>query len=322
MTQINNLSPEHKGEQPVRVLIHNILSQFEETNPFFIELSRALVENLKLQPRITYHINNWPIIEKVGEDGQPQSPYLNSNNKIVIHETFLSYVWCISYSLLVLYDENVAKISQNQVEGKPVHVIDLPKIEKAKELFNYAKSLIVVFSEWDKNELPNPELYTVDDKFYIERANGLFVYAMNFILCHEFAHVEKEHTNRLLAGPGTKSHILAFEKEADERAIELILLGTNDVTKASTHFGILIGLCSFLFFKGTVANETHPDTDDRITTFVEKIDPPPSNAMWGVAALAFKLWDDQFAKYYHWPKEIGDLKELFYYVKKQIQSEK
>ena len=74
-----------------------------------------------------------------------------------------------------LYEEAVAKTSQNQVSKTLIHEIDVDKIEKAQELFNYAKSLIVAFSEWDKKELPNPEEYSQQDVFFIERANGLFV---------------------------------------------------------------------------------------------------------------------------------------------------
>jgi predicted metal-dependent peptidase len=60
--------------------------------------------------------------------------------------------------------------------------------------------------------MPNPEEYSTDDVFFIERANGLFVYAMNFILCHEFAHIELNHLERKKQGANSQLDILAFEK--------------------------------------------------------------------------------------------------------------
>lgn len=179
--KINRLSASHKGNQPIRVLQHNITFQFETTNPTFVELSKTIIKDKGLQPGIAYYINDSAILEKV--DGHVQTPFVNGEGKITVHETFLSYVWCICNSMLVLYEEAIAKTSQNQVSKTLIYEIDAQKIDKAQELFNYAKSLIVSFTEWDKEELPNPEIYTQEDVFFIERANGLFVYAMNFILC-------------------------------------------------------------------------------------------------------------------------------------------
>lgn len=319
--KINRLSTAHAGNQPIRVLQHNITTQFESTNPTFLELTKTVIQQKGLNPGINYYINNLAIIEKV--DGHSQTPYVDENCKIAIHETFLSYVWCISYSMLVLYEEAIAKVSQNIISKSIIHTIDNAKIEKAHEVFDYARSLIVVFSDWEKQNLPNPEVYALDDEFYIERANGLFVYAMNFILCHEFAHVEKGHIEYLKQGKSSATETLVHEKEADERAIELVLLGSDARTKLSTEMGVLIGLCCLLFFSSKSVTTTHPATDERIHNLLETINPPdPADAHWGIAALAYKLWDNQFSKNFTWPKEVRDLKELYELIRKEIQIEK
>lgn len=317
--KINRLSASHKGSQPIRVLQHNITYQFETTNPTFTELSKTIIKDKGLQPGIAYHINNSAILDKV--DGQAQTPFVNGKGKITVHETFLSYVWCICYSMLVLYEEAIAKTSQNQVSKTLIYEIDNQKIEKAQELFDYAKTLITSYSEWDKNELPNPEIYSQDDVFFIERANGLFVYAMNFILCHEFAHIEKDHLEQLKQGKNSESHILSFEKEAYERAMTLVLSGANENTKLSAEIGVLVGLCSMLFFKQKSVTTTHPATDDRIHSLIEKAKPSNADAHWGIASLAFKLWDNQFMKNFNWPTEVHDLKELYELIREEIKKE-
>ncbi|MFN3641088.1 MAG: phage exclusion protein Lit family protein, partial [Flavobacterium sp.] len=228
----------------------------------------------------------------------------------------------VCYSMLVLYEEAIAKVSQNQVSKTLLHEIDKEKIDKAQELFNYAKSLIVMFSEWDKNNLPNPEEYSAEDVFFIERANGLFVYAMNFILCHEFAHIELEHIEKRKQGQNSTSDILKFEKEADARAMELVLNGINDKTKLSAEIGVLMGLCCMLFFKQKSETTTHPATDDRIHKLIEKVNASNADPHWGIAVLAFKLWDDQFVKNFNWPKSVHDLKELYELIRTEIQNEK
>src|SRR5947209_485533 len=119
----NRFSTSHLGTQPIRVLQHNIASRFENTNPEFIELAKATIANQGLQNGLGYYINEFAIMDKV--DGHTQTPFVNLNQKkIYIHETFMSYVWCISYSLYVLFDEEIAKQSQNRFAGKRIHEID------------------------------------------------------------------------------------------------------------------------------------------------------------------------------------------------------
>jgi len=316
---INRLSDKHPGTQPVRVLQHNITKQFEDTTPDFIQLTLNTAINKGLKLGIGYFVNEEPITFKVG--GHIQTPYVDRTKKIHIHETFLSYVWSICYSLIVLYDEAVAKPQQNAFLGEEINKIDLEKIAKAQELFNYGISLITLFSKWDKENLPNPEYYREEDEFYIERVNALYVYAMNFILCHEFVHVEREHIDQLINHTATNSNILDFEKEADKKAIELILSGVSDEKRKTAIGGILAGLCCLLYFKNETLNHTHPDTDKRIDNFLTIVNAESDDPVWGVAALAYKLWDNQFSKSFNYPTQVNDFKEMYLWFKTIIEEE-
>lgn len=223
----------------------------------------------------------------------------------------------------VLYDEAVAKPMQNAQLKQEVHRINKDLIQTAEDLFQYGKSLIKVYSVWDKQSLPNPEEYSEDEAFYIHRANGLFVYAINFILCHEFAHVEKDHVNAVVSRNVPNDERKLFEKEADARAIELMLDGKNGITDKSIELGILIGFCSMLFFRSTTyGGHHHPDTDSRIKSYLEKLRPKEGDPLWGIAALFLKFWDDQFNLNFVWPKHINDFRELFYNTLTQVESRK
>ena len=88
--KINRLSPLHKGTQPIRVLLHNLTFQFENTNSTFAELSKTFIRTNRLHPEINYHINTKAIYEKVNR--RFQLPFVECSGKITIHETFLSYI--------------------------------------------------------------------------------------------------------------------------------------------------------------------------------------------------------------------------------------
>ena len=151
-------------------------------------------------------------------------------------------------------------------------------IEHTQELFNYAISLIKVYSPWDKEYFPNPEEYSKEE-FYVERTNALFVYTMTFILCHEYAHVEKEHLRQREEGNDSLKARIEFEEEADARAVELMLNGATEKTYKTICGGILIGLCSMLFFRKEIVSTDHPDTDNRIDDFMKRINPESTDPL-------------------------------------------
>lgn len=291
------------GTQPVRVLQNFITAKFENTNASFFESTQKAINDLGLDPGIAFHLNKFPIIQKV--DGHIQTPYVK-NNKIHLHETFLSYVWCICYSLISMYDlvDDFNKGSTSKDT----------KITEAINVFNYGVYLIKDFIEWDKEELPNPELYPPENKVTIDRTNIIFLYAINFILCHEFAHIEYKHTH---SEP-------EIEKEADRRAIELMLQGRNSKTKGELNGGMLAGLCCLLFFsESTISHgKSHPDVDDRINDLLELLDPDPTDFIWGLAYLAYRFWDYKFSKSYPWPDHYNSPKELYKHFYMLLQEEK
>lgn len=41
-----------------------------------------------------------------------------------------------------------------------------------------------------------------------------------------------------------------------------------------------------------------------------------------VAMLAYRLWDNQFAKCFVWPEKVNDLKEMYEFVRKEVSEEK
>src|SRR6266571_4333410 len=89
----------HQGSQPVRVLQHNLTLALENANPGFLtELKRLIAED-GLQPGIAYSISDCPILDPEGS-GPPS--IRSSDKKIELPETFLSFMWGVTYTLVVV----------------------------------------------------------------------------------------------------------------------------------------------------------------------------------------------------------------------------
>jgi len=298
----------HKGIQPIRVLQEWIPSKFENTYSGFLNLVEQIIQQYNLDPGINYHIENDIV----------KTPYVDTIKRIHIQETFLSYVWCVSYTLMTIYNEALP------YNVKSNDLIDDKKILATLNLFDYGLSLIKFYTPWDKENLPNPELYAQTEELSIEIANQVFIYALNYILCHEFAHVEMNHADKRRQEGYRNDYVLQTEIEADKRALELMQKGITDNTKEIISISIVVGLCCLLYFKHTtISNKgTHPDTDNRIHNVLEQMDPESSSPIWGIAYIAYRLWDYKFLKMYLWSNDTSSNKELYYNLYNQIQNEK
>jgi hypothetical protein len=296
------------GIMPIRVLQNTLIHAFENMNPGFLDLAKSVMKDQGLDPEISYSI----------EKNQAKSPYVLFN-KIFLNESFLSYIWCISFSLTVLYSEVVVKKSRNDYYGNNNEIINAILSRDAYKLWEYAITILNQYKEWDL-QLPNPEVYKFKKKDLIERINGLYITAMMFVLAHEFAHIELEHNKKNSIDARQEEQNAKLEKEADERAIELVLNGIDNKNKTTREMGLLIGLCSLLFFDAVTKKRDYPDTDERIDALIRKLDPKdPKDALWGISTLAYKLWDKQYNKGLTWKEGLESPKALYHSIKDQVR---
>ncbi len=135
-------------------------------------------------------------------------------------------------------------------------------------------------------------------------------FGINFILCHEYVHIDRLHAEQRMAGKNSLIDRLEFEKEVDELSAKLIWSGADDAKKERPNLGLFIGLSCLLYFKNETLSTTHPDTDKRIDSYLQTLNAPSDDPIWGIASLAFRLWDHQFGKLMVWPKTIKDFREM------------
>lgn len=306
----------HPGNMPIRVLQNNVIHHFENVRDDALEKHKKWVDTGKIKPGIKWLIEK----EKVS------SPYAACNSKqIAIQEVFLSYVWAITYALVVIYEEAIQK---KMIAHQWTGVIELntPLLQGAERLFNWALSLTDKYSDWDKN-LPNPEIQETDEeKFYAGKVNGIFLNAIVFILFHECCHLVNDHCaflekvinkhwSQLTATE--REDYKALENEADLFAIESIISSTDsNKDKLIKGLSLVLANVSLLFIvkhPKILKSVTHPDVDTRLHNCLEYLghDLPTFDYVWYLACFACKI----FFGFHHIPittAPANDSIELFY----------
>ena len=312
----SHLNPDkHIGFQPIRVLKWNLAHRLEHLHPEVPAQFHALVQKHRLQPCINYDCTEAPIFDPIA--GNHLIPFVDAAKQITIQETFLSMVWAMCYSHLVLFEEHNSKRILNQIHGRN-DPINHRAVRGAADLYRYGVSLVRTYTPWDKNTLPNPEYYDPEDS-YTGKANNAFVLAMVFILWHEFAHIDLGHQD----GYMPRADRILAESDADQRATQILLSGpTDDSTKLNNGVGMLLGFCSLLTLQRELPSNTHPHLAERIERVLRTQKLDDASQLWGIATMSFQLWDDLHNKAnprIQWPQGARTFKDVFYHILAQLR---
>jgi len=285
------------GTQPVRVLDHSVLEWFESKYPEFRDELDTIVRRFGANRQIKYLCDEMPILGTLEGGLIPQVTV--NEGQITVHETFLSYIWALSYAFLVIFDEKIhgPRTGKEPPHGKPIGYF-YPKGDAA---LNYGLRLITEFTPWPA-DLPNPEVPTDEDSYYVEKANGIYVAAVDFILCHELGHVACGHLKKLKQASRsgrslTPLQLKKLEIEADKWALERVLRGVRSPhrTLTAVGFGAIVGLGSLLFLSQSLTRPSHPDTDHRISNLLAALSLDPGDNLWGITATFYIAWNTRFS---------------------------
>ena len=302
----NNYNPDtHEGFLPIRVLSYNIIDWFENAIPGFLDEMKFEVETNELKSGISYHIQEEVIVESSNID--PQRTFH-------IYENYNQFLWTLCYSLIVLFDEGIQKpFIENRYDGK----FDFSN-KHIKESFQLLNEGLGLFKKYDPLQfyiLPNPEKYNDDDKNYVEKANGLFVSALLFILTHEYSHHLLGHLDKHSTNDESKKD----EIVADEYSFSIISKSFGSEKGFSLKYGIILGLISLIFFDDTMyGGDKHPDPDHRLINILSKMSLDEKDNLWGVASLSILLWIEYYHKNIVLPSMFNSYKELFDYVVQKL----
>lgn len=285
----------HPGNQPIRVLINNVLNAFESVYPDFKTEAIKHYGNYGLSAGIPYHL------DKLALDCEdpcmiPESFEENGTQYIVLSETFLSYLWCLCFSLYIPFHEFIDKRAREQIPyDELLGRIDNNLFILANNVFSFGLSLLKNYSNWDVNRLVNPEFYPECYREIIGEVNYVFTQATTYILHHELAHVKKGHN----LDSCTKSS-LSKEKEAEIEAFRAIISGFKDSDdKNNKSIGVIAGICAGFFLSPSIYTEDHPDSDTRIQMYFEELG-DVDDSLWSIPCFAYHLW----GSYYQYELQI------------------
>lgn len=303
----------HPGTQPIRVVSNMSIYMFIQSHPGFSTELQEQIRVGKLNPKVEFIYGE----EGIRHETISHTPRVDVKTKsIQIHETFLSYLWCITYAIYILYLETVDYPAVNKIAGYTKYPISEANIKRAREMFEYAKSLIAYYSPWDKDNLPNPEVYMAENRNYVEQTNIFYTEGIKFILAHEYTHL-KLHIDQVNEETTITSY-LAFEQEADDEAVDNTLKGVTEMTKFGIS-GIITGLLSMLFFSANTTGVRHPNTEDRITRALERLPIADEHHAWGFACIGLQLWEEQFNLRFDWLPNPSSPKQQYYHLIDQVK---
>ena len=327
-TRSNHLDQKYTpiGNQPVRVLELNVLDWFEGKYPEFRSELEQIGAASGASRSIKYYCDEAPIRNP---NGGVLTPHIAiKNGEIGLYETFLSYVWALSYSILVIHDE--------QLKGKMTGIQPLHRkpighfLQYGFDVLNFGLSLVEDYKPWPA-DLPNPDpkWYRGEDDFFPTRANGIYLAAVDFILCHEVAHVACGHLKKIAEAQSkgeclSRQEIKAVEAEADRWALKRVIRGINDTTRAKTTvgFGAVAGLASVLFLGTELTSDSHPDTDTRFRAVLEGLGEEKTGDLWGIVASYYIAWSTFYGVRLDFDGEFDTYCDLVDEIERQLQDRK
>jgi hypothetical protein len=298
------MNKDERGIQPVRVLPYNIMDWFLNITPDFEGEFNFEIDSNGLNKQIVYRIDRSPIKE-VAE--------ISMQKQITIHENFNQYLWALSYSLLVLFDEGIHRPT---IEGRfKGQFDDTPHVKEAWELFKEALKFTQEYNDRIFFHYPNPE--TKSDKIHVGLANGIYSASMTFILLHEFGHQYYGHLDYY---PSSSEESRKDELTADDYAIDKISQTFSEQNGRTNKMGVVIGMLSLMFLSRELdGGDSHPDLDVRLKNAIEKLELDELDNLWGIASMGLNLWTGYFNHNIIIPVAGETYKELFYSTYYQLQ---
>jgi len=277
MRKINHYSPKFRGYLPIRVLNNNFANWFIEISPTF---------KMEYYDEVKYRGLNEKIIIDIRKSEIKDIAQIDKNG-IKIYENFNQYLWSICYSIIVIFDLGIQEPSINKTFDGLIRFNTI-KLRNAKKLFDHSFSL---FSNYNTNKffsLPNPEKYTRNNQFYIERANGVYSAAMVFILLHEFGHQYYGHLENYSSN---SEEAKKDEFLVDDYAFDLMERHFQNIEGKTYKAGIVLGLGSLVLLDKTLdGGNEHPDSHSRLLRQIEKMNLSEIDNTWGIACVLINLW--------------------------------
>ena len=298
------------GELPVRGLVGILLDWFYELDEEFLLAYREEMRFNGLPEKISYRIDAAPISDQA---------CVTQEKGIELYETFLQYLWCLSYAGYVFFREG---FMNPHMAGTFKGVLDVgnPFMKKAEAVLQLGLSLRTEYSPERFDGVPNPIEHDAIDKDHVEKANAIFAAAASFIIVHEFAHFYMGHVGTVAFGSQSK----ADESAADAYALHVIRqsMGKEQRRDVTHILGVTTALTSLMLLTPDLrGGEDHPDPDERLRCAVEILG-VEDESQWAAISMGLYLWCKTHPHEIMVPRKGDSFKDFFYLVVNQMREHK
>jgi len=194
---------------PISVLAHNIAPEIER-----VAATNAIDMQQAVETRVVHHE-----IDLVCDPIPPRGPYADhSSRRVVLYESHLAFIWAYIYSNFVIFEQCIQAPMMTGVFDWKIKY-ERPLTRRAKLLQDWTVQFSKEYIPWNEETLPNPRRQLdEEERSMCERANQIYLTAVNFLFLHEYAHLALKHDSRR----DDKTWSLEQEKEADNFAISCI----------------------------------------------------------------------------------------------------
>ena len=192
---------------------------------------------------------------------------------IRLHQSHLSYIWCIIFSFISLLNFAGKRMSKGKTF---IMMTDAPELRETDALISWAISLNREYSVWP-SMLPSPA--NTSQKCTL--VNRIFIKTVLYMMYHELAHLSNGHDQYISLilkkelDEDEKLILKQLEVEADNFAFEC-LADTADTEKIMlvNIFAASIAHISNLYLISNISEliqMRHPDIDTRIFNLMNKV---------------------------------------------------
>jgi hypothetical protein len=240
------------------------------------------------------HVNR--LIGLSGSDVQEDSTTGHWTLSIV--DAFCAYLWASSYYALVAFDyKSLSDANYTMDSCSQLPSFDmlygaacLKKFANEAILTGKAKGQWALYPDPGCNAfLPNPFIYEMNREFYITKANGVYAFALAFVLCHEYKHYYyhehksdcNDEKNKMKEFEADCEALTAY-KELDEAGKKTYAAGI------ATVMYVISKMDSVADAENEETDNGHPPAIDRLEKMLEGLELDSNDILYEYAGFLFE----------------------------------